>query len=56
MLYLKACEKCQGDLTLEKDLYGAYFRCLQCGRNMEAIAKTLTEEQLVGAIAAELAA
>ena len=31
MFYFKACPKCQGDLTLEKDAYGEYKKCLQCG-------------------------
>ena len=35
MFYLKACPKCQGDLTLEKDAYGAFLKCLQCGKLTE---------------------
>ncbi len=35
MFYLKACRKCHGDLTLEKDPYGAFLKCLQCGRLTE---------------------
>ncbi len=31
MYWLKACPRCQGDLHAEKDLYGAYVVCIQCG-------------------------
>ena len=32
MFYFKGCNKCHGDLYLEEDLYGSFFKCLQCGR------------------------
>ncbi len=35
MFYLKACTKCEGDLTLEKDSFGAFLKCLQCGKLTE---------------------
>jgi hypothetical protein len=28
---LKSCPKCKGQLLLEKDNYGLYQQCLQCG-------------------------
>ena len=31
MIKLKACPKCHGDLYLNKDMYGKYLSCLQCG-------------------------
>ena len=31
MVYLKACPKCLGDLTVARDGYGIFFSCLQCG-------------------------
>ena len=31
MVYLKSCPKCQGDLTMRQDGYGAFISCLQCG-------------------------
>lgn len=31
MFYFKACQKCQGDLTLDRDSYGSFLKCLQCG-------------------------
>lgn len=38
MIWLKACPKCaKGDLYLEKDMYGEYIRCLQCGYTRDLI-------------------
>jgi hypothetical protein len=31
MLYLKSCTRCKGDMYLDKDGYGAFISCLQCG-------------------------
>ena len=31
MILLKACPRCRGDLKTEKDIYGEYRECLQCG-------------------------
>ncbi|MDA0770465.1 MAG: hypothetical protein BZY79_04200 [SAR202 cluster bacterium Casp-Chloro-G4] len=31
MLHFKGCPRCQGDLTTNKDMYGEYSECLQCG-------------------------
>ncbi len=31
MFYFKACKKCRGDLTLDKDAYGDFLKCMQCG-------------------------
>lgn len=31
MLKLKACPRCKGDLHSNRDLYGSYDECLQCG-------------------------
>ena len=35
MFFLKACSKCAGDLILEIDSYGAFLKCLQCGKSTE---------------------
>ena len=35
MLYLKACPRCRGDVYLDRDSWGAYMQCLQCGRMRE---------------------
>ena len=31
MVHLKACPRCRGDMHTERDVYGAYKECLQCG-------------------------
>ncbi|MFQ6027112.1 MAG: hypothetical protein ACE5Q6_06450 [Dehalococcoidia bacterium] len=31
MFYFKACPKCSGDLYLDKDQYGTFVECVQCG-------------------------
>lgn len=32
MLWLKECPKCEnGDLVMDRDLYGFYRSCVQCG-------------------------
>ena len=28
---IKACRRCGGDLFIEKDSFGVYLECLQCG-------------------------
>ncbi len=39
MFYFKACPKCQGDMYLERDAYGSYRKCIQCGRIYEEEAR-----------------
>jgi hypothetical protein len=31
MIMFKACPKCKGDLYLNRDMYGKYVNCFQCG-------------------------
>lgn len=31
LLYLKSCPRCHGDLHHDRDHYGAYLQCVQCG-------------------------
>ena len=31
MLQLKACPRCEGDLHTNRDMYGSYRQCIQCG-------------------------
>ena len=31
VLYLKACPRCKGDVHTNRDMYGHYGECLQCG-------------------------
>ena len=31
MLELKSCPRCRGDMHTNRDMYGSYKECLQCG-------------------------
>ena len=31
MYWLRGCTKCGGDLYLERDKFGSYVSCIQCG-------------------------
>ena len=31
MVILKACPRCRGDLNSDRDIYGEYLECVQCG-------------------------
>lgn len=31
MVIFKACPKCRGDMHVNRDFYGDYRECLQCG-------------------------
>lgn len=31
MLHFKGCPRCKGELYMDRDGYGAYLNCLQCG-------------------------
>ena len=31
MLKIKGCPRCQGDVYQNRDIYGDYVECLQCG-------------------------
>lgn len=35
MLWLKSCPRCGGDLVLERDRYGPYIYCVQCGHELD---------------------
>ena len=37
MMYLKSCRKCHGDMYLNRDRYGAYLDCLQCGLMLDLV-------------------
>jgi DNA-directed RNA polymerase subunit M/transcription elongation factor TFIIS len=36
MVYFKSCPRCGGDVHADKDWYGAYVNCLQCGWSKDA--------------------
>ena len=31
MMLLKGCPRCRGDLRINRDMYGEYKQCVQCG-------------------------
>lgn len=35
----RACPRCQGDLHYNKDMYGEYEECLQCGHFVDVVKK-----------------
>ena len=45
MMRLKDCPKCGGDVLLDRDHYGWYEQCLQCGhlRDLRNIAQANVE-------------
>ena len=55
MFYLKGCSKYHGDLTLGKDAYGAFLKCLQCGKLTEGNAASGHRSVLHGATFDEVA-
>lgn len=40
-LHLGACPRCGGDVRLGRDIYGAYYQCLQCSREISPAALDL---------------
>ena len=47
---LKGCKRCHGDVRLTQDILGAYWSCLQCGREAftPPVAQQVKEEQRLG--------
>lgn len=39
MLYTKSCPRCSGDVKLDRDNYGVYAKCLQCGFNRDFVTR-----------------
>jgi len=49
MLRLKSCPRCKGDVMVDRDYYGWYEQCLQCGylcdlKNVVKVQQRLTQE------------
>ncbi|MQG56551.1 MAG: hypothetical protein FI709_01365 [SAR202 cluster bacterium] len=38
----KSCIRCGGDVTMTKDWYGEYLRCLQCGWSKDTAGDSLS--------------
>ena len=34
MFWMKACQKCRGDLYRGEDSFGGYIACMQCGKHL----------------------
>ena len=34
-LYLKSCNRCGGDMNSNRDMYGEYRMCMQCGNMVD---------------------
>ncbi len=47
MLRLKSCPRCHGDVVRDKDQYGGFEQCLQCGylRDIDLSVIELPEKQ-----------
>ncbi|MBI4338978.1 MAG: hypothetical protein HY680_03395 [Chloroflexi bacterium] len=37
MIWLRGCPKCRGELADEKDAFGYYIYCLQCGYQLSEV-------------------
>ena len=37
MIEFKACSRCKGDVKTNRDVYGTYRQCLQCGRMQDVL-------------------
>ena len=37
MLFFKACLRCKGDVHRDRDMYGEYLKCLQCGHMVDLV-------------------
>ena len=35
MLYFRSCPRCKGDMHMNRDMYGTYKECLQCGHMID---------------------
>ncbi len=36
-LYLKSCPRCGGDMNSNRDIYGEYRLCMQCGHMIDIV-------------------
>ena len=45
-LKLKGCPRCNGDIFIDRDIYGWYEQCLQCGYMSDLVSLVDMKEQL----------
>ena len=39
---IKGCKRCGGDLAMERDRYGTYMFCIQCGAEYQAMSQNIS--------------
>ena len=37
MIWIKSCPRCRGDLLQNRDLFGWYVSCFQCGHHLSEV-------------------
>jgi len=47
VMKFKSCPKCKGDVIIDRDQYGWYEQCMQCGYLSDLEDMVLVEEQPV---------
>lgn len=50
MLLFKSCPCCRGDLYLDKDRYGAFVLCIQCGYLKDPLAQELQKPKALASV------
>ncbi len=50
MIWFRGCPRCRGDLYLDKDIYGWYRKCLQCGYLQDLIVPFVSHLPIATAI------
>ncbi len=43
MIISGECRRCGGDLALERDRFGVYMSCIQCGAENEELSKMISK-------------
>ena len=43
MLNFKSCPRCKGDVSVDRDWYGEYASCLQCGWSKDSASDPFSE-------------
>lgn len=54
MFWLRSCPRCQGDFYQDRDSFGFYLRCLQCGHEIQLLRRLGTEDRLSSALLEEI--
>jgi hypothetical protein len=56
MIKFKNCPRCRGDIRIDKDYYGGYENCIQCGyvKDLEELSefqrKSLRKHEIIGGL------